>query len=427
MFGVHHFYLRRTSQCFLWWSSFGGLFFIGWIRDFFRLPDYVADFNEDQEQLEKQKSSFERDDQETVSVDQEKQKSSFERDGQQTVSVDQEKRKSSFIRDGQQTVSVDQEKWKSLLKRDGQQTVSVDQGHTTKQTRKSADPKHVEKETPASDIPRISISRIIGEIGFGMFYSGLMGMAIPEGFPDFVHVMLCPVASAFGVYMVGNIGREKGDYIRSLLSAYLGEVVVWVMHFHSESQSFWISIFSTATFNWYRQRDKVRPHPSFCRRLCMLLLGMAVVWSLWGSYFYFNCEVTTDDGEKIKLRDAISHMINSPAWREFWNTMGIVWQRLREQGFYESYKKVVELADFEGEQRASEVLGVSKDASVSEIKKAHKMLVLKYHPDKTREKNSEQKFIEIQQAYETLMKVRTRKSQKSHWDEHSYSHSHDDL
>lgn len=41
--GLHHFYLGRDKQAFLWWSTFGGCFGLGWLRDFFRIPAYVAD------------------------------------------------------------------------------------------------------------------------------------------------------------------------------------------------------------------------------------------------------------------------------------------------------------------------------------------------------------------------------------------------
>ncbi len=47
-----------------------------------------------------------------------------------------------------------------------------------------------------------------------------------------------------------------------------------------------------------------------------------------------------------------------------------------------------------------EVLGVKKDASADEIKKAYRKLAVKYHPDK--EGGSEEKFKEIGEAYEVL-------------------------
>ena len=49
-----------------------------------------------------------------------------------------------------------------------------------------------------------------------------------------------------------------------------------------------------------------------------------------------------------------------------------------------------------------QVLGVSKNASADEIKKAYRKLALAYHPDKNKTKEAEAKFKEINQAYEVL-------------------------
>ena len=56
-----------------------------------------------------------------------------------------------------------------------------------------------------------------------------------------------------------------------------------------------------------------------------------------------------------------------------------------------------------------EVLGVEKNASEAEIKKAYKRLAMKYHPDRNPDnKEAEEKFKEAKQAYEILTDAQKR-------------------
>ncbi|XP_076862906.1 dnaJ homolog subfamily B member 9 [Brachyhypopomus gauderio] len=55
-----------------------------------------------------------------------------------------------------------------------------------------------------------------------------------------------------------------------------------------------------------------------------------------------------------------------------------------------------------------EILGVPKDASERQIKKAFHKLAMKYHPDKNKKPEAETKFREIAEAYETLSDVKRR-------------------
>lgn len=49
-----------------------------------------------------------------------------------------------------------------------------------------------------------------------------------------------------------------------------------------------------------------------------------------------------------------------------------------------------------------ETLNVPRSASADEIKKAYRRLARKYHPDVSKEKNAEEKFKQVQEAYEVL-------------------------
>ena len=57
-----------------------------------------------------------------------------------------------------------------------------------------------------------------------------------------------------------------------------------------------------------------------------------------------------------------------------------------------------------------EVLGVSKKATLDEIRKAYRKQSLKYHPDKNTAPDAQEKFIQVSEAYAVLSDAGKRKS-----------------
>ena len=49
-----------------------------------------------------------------------------------------------------------------------------------------------------------------------------------------------------------------------------------------------------------------------------------------------------------------------------------------------------------------EVMGVTRDASADDIKRAYRRLARKYHPDVSKEPEAEARFKELGEAYEVL-------------------------
>ncbi|KAK2714876.1 hypothetical protein QYM36_009168 [Artemia franciscana] len=56
-----------------------------------------------------------------------------------------------------------------------------------------------------------------------------------------------------------------------------------------------------------------------------------------------------------------------------------------------------------------ETLGVTKNATDTQIKKAFRKLALKYHPDKNKEAEAAEKFKELAEAYDVLSDSKKRK------------------
>lgn len=325
--GVHHFYLGRDFQAFVWWSTIGGVFGIGWFRDLWRIPQYVRDANLNTAEVEKRKKK---------------------------------------IREGKE--------------------------------------------------PPFSTSRFAGQMLVGYFYGILMRLAIPEAVPKIAVAVLIPLAVAAGVYLVGNIGRERGDYQYAFIGSILSYSIITLL-IGEEPGNMYVALFGAMCFQYKREYKKEVQPPSktLCQRLKLIGIGALIIGALWCSFFYFNAEVTTDDGETIKLRDAVNHFFNSPAWLEFKDTLKQLYEEGQRNGWDKIYDDFVKAIDPRGEKNAYRVLGLTEDATQQEIRKRYKKLAVQWHPDRNPDNKeiAQKKFMEIQEAYEILSNLKSKRASKN--------------
>jgi len=329
-FGLHHFYLKRDKQAFLWWCLPGGYFGAGWIRDIWRIPEYVAEANNDEEYVKK-----------------------------------------------------------------------------------------LTDKMRESDSPPRKIARSLGMLVVGNMFGLLVSMAVPnqDSLDDLgvdltmLGKCLIPFGCAFGVWLVGNIGNHQGGFLRPLLACYCTlPAYIYGLNFIS-----WTTILGAIFFQRKWRRSVSSPLPLY-RRVFVLWLCGSLYLSMWGSYFYFNATIVHNE-EKIKLRVAVKHFINSPAVQEFGKNLLGLWEHMKAEGWWSTWSALVASLDPTGERHALKVLGLQKGVTQEEVKAKYRELTKQWHPDRIKdpEKKEEagEKFVAIQQAYETLSDIKKKRSGKN--------------
>ena len=261
--------------------------------------------------------------------------------------------------------------------------------------------------------------RLVGQVLFGVFYRGLIFCAIPwdSSVIDWASLVI-PLGTAFGTFMVSNVGRQKSSFSLSLIGAYVGEFLFGEPHLIlGESNPVLAAIvamaFSTYGWEWRRERESVS-----CRRSLLVgLLIYGVFIGLCSSYVYFNMSVETEDGETIKVRDAINNFFTSPLWQELktalWGVIVNVYEAWKAGGFRKAWQTLVNMADIQGEDHAYDVLGVERGAEWSKVRQRYKQLAKEWHPDhhqgEDMKQKAQEKFMEYQSAYKTLEAIRKRR------------------
>ncbi|XP_017771710.1 PREDICTED: dnaJ homolog subfamily C member 22 [Nicrophorus vespilloides] len=270
--------------------------------------------------------------------------------------------------------------------------------------------------------PPFSTSRFTSAIMVGYLWGQLILIAIPQNdFAginwSFVHWVV-PLAVGLGVWIVGNIGREKGDPWAAIGVAYLTYLLRWYIF----DESVWLTImvfcsalaFDSFSKDWLRRPKEKR---TLIRRVSTVTLCGVLYLSLWGAYFYFNGTITDSNGDEVPIHEALNHFYNSPWWTDLKQSLYDTYVYAQHHGWYEIWKQIIDLSDVQGEQNSYKVLEVSPTASQSEITSQWRKLSREFHPDKVKDPNlqraAQERFMEIQQAYEILSNIKSKRKRKN--------------
>lgn len=331
-FGLHHFYLRRDRHAFTTWMTCGLYFGVGWIRELWRIPEYVRDANEDPEYMEQLRSDMRKQSQPPVS-------------------------------------------W-------------------------------------ARSCGSIIVADILGYLVIGAIPNDLV--------PEYPHkaiivALLAPPACAIGVHLIGNIGRHRGGLKSPLLAAYATSPAYVFLGLNSV---FWSSIAANWAFGYYerRWRASYKHKKPFWKRLLVLALCALLYASLWTSWIYFNCKMEVN-GEEVRCREAAKNFLTSPLWKDFAQVMRDMYIVISHQGFASVWQELIASLDPHGEANALKVLMLNSSATQEEITNQYRRMIRVWHPDRHKDaamrETASEKFMEIQQAYETLSSIKSRRMQKS--------------
>ncbi len=87
------------------------------------------------------------------------------------------------------------------------------------------------------------------------------------------------------------------------------------------------------------------------------------------------------------------------------------------------YDEFVRAVDPTGEQNALKVLNLTESSTQEEIKKRYKQLAREWHPDRYRgdKETAQKRFMEIQEAYEILSTIKTKRASKNQKKRHDYN------
>jgi len=342
MFGLHHIYLERPTQAFLW-STTGGLGLMGYLRDAWRIPAYVAQANQD--------------------------------DGYYLQHFDL----ANAPAKGKPGIFS----WMTLLLL----VMPTYYRWVVVNTIPRLNDERVENYDAIQAVVgalTVAVSTyLIGHIQYrksGSFAYALFGAAAGE---------------ALTLYLTYDDPAEDWDPKTGFYPGWLATFAAFICFSWSK------------TYTRAPRKGKKTSCGKSCKNYTTMFFAVFAFWACLGVGSYNNLVMENDDGEMYRFKESIDEIYNSPVWAQLGSQLNVLYQTAQKDGFEEFWKEFMSKLDMDGkwaEENAYETLGVDQDADQATIKKAVRKLQKKYHPDICKEDKDVcvDKFQKVQEANNLL-------------------------
>ena len=266
-------------------------------------------------------------------------------------------------------------------------------------------------------VPPVSIAKFCGAVLFGWLYHYVAFLAVDAYVGIYVAEIIACFACAIGVWMVAELGHQKGNLMYGFGGALASVPIVLsfgLMHCFYAAVGAASVVFYFRAWKENNNYLKAKEVDGCCKRSFIAVAAVFFFYFLVciGIYNHLSIQV---EGETLLLRDHIHNVLNSPAWTHFTLALWEMFYFFQEHGFHETWTKFVDSLDVQGENRSYQVLGLDSSASLDDIRSACRKLRLEWHPDKNPDKQAEaqEMFLKIQDACKVLIDLYERRSQKS--------------
>lgn len=301
------------------------------------------------------------------------------------------------------------------------------------------------EESTTEPSATVGLARLAGMLLVGYMAGVVVGHLVPKDLPQSdgkpLSLMMQALGAAIGAGAVGSVPRSattalRSSALRTLLGAAIGCAALPQAR----------TALAALPFEWdaVRQLLPLSALPALGAALgfgsaARLERGRTPRWRTVGlprrlaclAFCTFGASVAQQaayalnaaEHEGLTFAEPAHPLLRSPMW---WadarrDAYTLLRDELPAHGVRHVLTRAIELLDLSGEERARRVLGVGRDATAAELRRAYRALALRHHPDKAQpggggggsgagaggssaggEAASEQRFREVQHAYELL-------------------------